>query len=468
MKMLRAKLKNFCKFEDFECSFDGQITHLVGVNGSGKSTIGLKGLLACVNGISEKSTGGTLLGERFKFIGKNGKSADVEYEFVDDETGNRFAIKNHITNSTNSITFKSLDGSEINDDWLKSFLNIALMSAKNFTQLSGRAQAIALGIDTSSFDTEIKALKEEYTLLNRELKAFGDIQEPEKCDPIDVQDLAARKRKISNELNTLYLKNKEHNKELRKQYVIYCQKAHADNEIFNKEQVEKILNRNRASDCISILKTLGYSGLELDNWFTTIPLPLDQKMSIDVLEPEYIEEMPDDSELKSIDQQIIDANCINEKAGNYKRYFEMNRAKAAKQKKIDINKDKQAEASRCRNSYIASFKFPFAGLTTGDDGSLLLNDRPLNDSYFSKGELEMIVARLHASINPVFKTRFIDDFDLLDEQNQEKLLKELVDAGFQVITAEVRATEKQQLNNVLVLKECKLITGEEEEKPALI
>ena len=84
--------------------------------------------------------------------------------------------------------------------------------------------------------------------------------------------------------------------------------------------------------------------------------------------------------------------------------------------------------------------------------------RPIREPYF-KGELEVIVAKIASSIKSEWKTRFIDDFDLLDEVKQEKLLKELIDAGYQVITAEVGTAATK--DGSIVLRECKVDDGVE-------
>jgi DNA repair exonuclease SbcCD ATPase subunit len=462
MKVAKAKLKNFAQFEDFECEFDQNITRLVGLNGAGKSTVGLKGIQACLCGISEQSGKGQLLGERFRFIGKNGKSADVEYQFEDN--GKRFTISNHITAGSNSITFKNVSGDPIDDAWLKGFLNVALMSAKNFCSLTGREQAIALGIDTGSFDKEIKALKTDFTALNRELKAFGEIAIVEPVEPVDLTELKAKKDAIREKLNTAYMENRKHNTELRLAYekaVKDEQKAEKDNEIKNAVLQAKI---NDATAAHQIIQDLGYEGKEVQTWLDGLERP-EQRGAVAIEHPQYIEELPNDKELREIDEQIMGAHSINNQAAAYQAYLKKASDREAKAKELEANKTKQAEAEAARNAYISSFDFGFAGLTTDEDGCLLLKNRPLTDSYFSKGELEMIVAKLHASRNPVFKTRFIDDFDLLDEENQEKLIKDLIEAGFQVITAEVGKVATKE--NTLVLRECAIAT-DEIEKPELI
>jgi signal recognition particle receptor subunit beta len=97
-----------------------------------------------------------------------------------------------------------------------------------------------------------------------------------------------------------------------------------------------------------------------------------------------------------------------------------------------------------------------------DDGK---GPRPIKPPYFSAGELIRIVAKIYASLNPILKTIFIDDFDVVDDPGQEKILKELLEAGFQIITMEVRKTQDRE--NVITLKECAIDTGEEK-KPDLI
>ena len=97
-------------------------------------------------------------------------------------------------------------------------------------------------------------------------------------------------------------------------------------------------------------------------------------------------------------------------------------------------------------------KMKIKRLGVDDSGNLVLNDRLIKEPYFSKGELEIMVAKLYMSVNPDLKVRFIDDFELLDEDNQAKILKQLLDAGFQVITAEVGKSPKHK--NSILLREC--------------
>lgn len=466
IKVLKAKLKNFCKFEDFECKFFDGVTRLVGMNGSGKSTIGLRGLMACINGIAESSSNGRIPGERFRFIGKSGKSADVEYEFTDEQSGSKFTIKNHITGQSNKITFKSDGQAPIGEDWLKGFLNISLMSAKEFCRIGGREQAKLLGIDTSSFDEELKKYKTEATGLNARLKAFGELDDIEPVVEIDIAEIDERRKNVAEKLNALYKENHAENDKRRKANIKELESQKKEMEQWELEQNLKQNNINVATGALNTLIEIGYNGSEVQLFIDKIPkpettMPVLKDRTVKLIEPE----IPDDSELKMIDEEKQAAFENNIKAQEYKTYLNKRVERDEVKKLIEENKGKQKECINARNDYMAGQEFGFKGLTTDDDGCLLLNNRPITDSYFSTGELELIVAKLHASQNPEFKCRFIDDFEHVDSENQEKILKELLDNGFQVIVAEVG--KKSDKDNVIVLSECK-ISEEEEGKTELL
>ena len=461
-KLLRARFKNFYKFTDFVCEFGDRVTHLVGINGSGKSTVAYKGLLACLNGISEQKGG--LIGKRFLFIGKGGKSADIEYTFKDQDNGAEFTIKRHVTSSGQDLKFQSTSGDQIDDSWLRSFLNVSLMSAKNFCALSGRDQALALGINTAPFEAQIKKLKDEYTLINRDLKNMGEIATVEPAEMVNMSEMVERKEKIRAALNTKYIENKKVNKTKRDEYNKKCDSR--------REKITAIIEANEelqgkiasAVECCQVLSGLGFNCADLVKWIEALPKPATTEIP-EIPEPEYEEEMPDDTELQLIDSEMLRATETNAKAGAYIEYKKKVELKEAKKKELADNKVNQDAVRAEAVLYIKQFKFPFAGLSVDEDGELILDGRYLNESYYSRGELEIIVAQLHASLNPDFRTRFIDDFDLIDDHNQDKILKALDEKGFQVITAEVRKTKDRE--NTLILRECSVAT-DDDERPTLL
>ena len=73
MKIKEIRAKNFAKFTDFELVLNDQVTRLIGINGSGKTTVGLTLLWAGFKGIAEKSSTNQLIGERFRFLSEDKK-----------------------------------------------------------------------------------------------------------------------------------------------------------------------------------------------------------------------------------------------------------------------------------------------------------------------------------------------------------------------------------------------------------
>lgn len=418
MKIKSLKLKNFHRFTDFEIEYDHKVTKLVGVNGSGKTTVGLTAIWACFNGISEKNSKGQLLGERFRFIGSDGKSADIELTLIDTEKDVEIKVTNHITKSSNQIRFDAPDGYNVDSDWLNNLLSVSLMSAKNFTMLNGRDQAYLLGINTDKFDDAIQEVKSEYTLLNRDLKNLGDVEEAEPIEVVSVKELVDEK-------NRRIEKNEDLANET--QWAAYY-----ENEI---ERCKHVINEHQE---------------EIQKLFQSIKNNQAQlKEREDKINTRYI------IETASIEQKIIDSEKNNRKAYLYASYKEWLSKVNKSSFKITSNREHLKKKEKERLDYIKSFDFGIGGVSVDDKGSLLLDNRPIKAPYFSKGELELIVAKLHSFKNPAFKVRFLDDFELLDEDNQKLIVDSLLDQGFQLITAEVGKTKKS--DNSILLRQCEVI-----------
>jgi uncharacterized protein YhaN/disulfide oxidoreductase YuzD len=422
MKLQSLRLKNFGSFVNFQCEFNDQVTHLVGVNGSGKTTVGLTAIWACFRGIAERNAGGQLPGERLHFIGGAGKSSDIELTLVDESRGKaQIKVKNHITAATNAISFEAPKGYAMDEGWLSGLLNVALLSAKNFCGLSGRDQALLLGIDVSDLDKQLKATKEELTGLNRDRKQIGEVVEVPPADRVSISALLQAKQEIDafNE----------------KQQVM------ADEIIDTTDLVRK--DGEEVARIEAELKAAKDRLTKHQNELAALPKPELQQST------------------EAVMASIHGAEENNRKADAYQQYLDKKAKATAKDAEIAENQAKQDKIKKERLARITSHKFPFTGLTVDDDGGLLLNGRPISQNTFSKAELELIVARLYSSLNPEFKVRFIDDFESLDEDNQKKLVEDLLADGYQIITAE--PGKKAVKPNTILLKECKVVESYETE-----
>ena len=418
MKIQSLKLKNFGKFTEFECEFDGQVTRLVGVNGSGKTTVGMTAIWAALKGIAERGSG--VIGERFRFIGANKKSADIELTLVDEKRGGaKIVVRNHLTAASNEITFSAPENYEISTEWLNGLLSVAFMSAKNFCSMSGREQAVALGIDVSDVDKHIARLKSEFTLLNRDMKGIGAVLAVQPVEKVNISDLLRQKDEI---------------------------------DAFNVAQMERAA---RITVCEKQVVALQDRRELLVEELNDVDEGIAQAKGA-------VESLSRPEELKSTDDimnAIHGTEETNRQAEAYRQYVDRKARADAKQAEIDQNRSQLEDAQKSRLERISAHSFGFDGLTVDDDGGLLLNGRPIKEPYFSRGEQEIIVARLHASVDPELKIRFLDDFETFDEDNQARVVDELLAAGFQVITAEVG--KKAEKENTILLRECRHVDGEQ-------
>lgn len=459
-----VKIHNLSNFNKFKCKFNNNSNYVYGEMGAGKSFIGINGIQMAINGIAERNN--SFWGKRIHFIGKLGASGDIEYEFKDNRDDSSFFIKNHVTKAGNSITFRKGDGTTINEEWLNNFLNIAFLSASNFCSLSGIDQAKALGIDTSTFDLNIKKYKEEITLLNREIKNIGEILEVDKINPINIDELKEKKNEIKQRMAKEYSDNVEYNKKLKYQYDLDCEEERSKVRKFNEDQVKIVHNRNDANDCLAKLVNLGYEGQEVKKWILSLPVEQNQLNYTPLNTPVYIKELADTKNLDEIDSKIEQAQDINNKAKDYQNYLIKASFKKDKLGKVIEWNNKVSEEESARVNYINQTDFGFKGLSTDENGSLIFKDRPIKKQYFSTGELEIIVAKLAMSRNPLLKVRFIDELGILSPKKQDELVSELIDMGFQVIASV--PGENVNHDNVIVLKDCALLNNEKEKGETLL
>lgn len=465
-KLNKAKFRNFCKFEDFECHFHDEVTRLVGLNGSGKSTIGLRGIIACIHGIAEKGVG--LIGKRYLFIGKSSRSADIEYEFLDKDTNDKFVVRNHLTDASNKIELESEGKAPLSIDWLKRFLGSALMSAKAFSALSGIEQARLVGVDTSEFDTQIEKLKKEASDIRSKIDFMGNLKPVEEVKPVDVDEIEVRRGYAMKAYNDGYKANRDENARRREEHAHEVDKASRAVEEFQKAQSLREAAIVNATNCLTLLEKLGYIGDEVGDFIRELPKPEEKKIEeiypltpLELIDPE----LPDDTNIKAIEAEKQAAIQNNFMVAGYQEYLKAKEKLECLKKELEDNIQNKKNIVCKRAEYISTRSFGFKGLSADEKGFLTLEGRPINESYWSKGELEIIVATIAASLNPDVKVRFVDDFDCIDSTNQEKILKRLLEMDFQVIVAEVG--DKSDKPNTILLKECKITSDDQEQQSIL-
>ena len=435
MKVSSIKLENFAKYANVDVLFDDNVTYLVGCNGSGKSTLGLNAIWFMFQGIAEKASGGNtpLIGERFRFIGPSAPTAKGEMVLFDETKGIEIKVLRKLTKSGSELSFEAPENVELNQQWLNDLFNIFLLSPKKFTELSGREQAKLLGIDTSEIDTRMKEVKSEFTLLNRDLKQYEGLKEVEKVDTVDVADLNNQKNEIikfNSEQDEITLERKNVKDSLLKDEEFLAETEKKINELLeSKDMVERRIKK----------------GNEVYN---AIIAPKDKKTT------------------EEIDKQINEASATNLKANQYNEYLKNKKAKEAKEAEIKANKSKQAEIEKERIEFIQNKKLPFKNLTVGEEAELLLDGKPIKEPYFSTGELIKLIPILLASQNQELKYVYIQDFNMLDEDNQNEIEKYLTSKGFQLVIEYV-GKEAMPEKNCILLKDNQVVSEDNDERETI-
>jgi hypothetical protein len=355
------------------------------------------------------------------------------------------------------LTFSAPIGMELNQQWLNSLFNIFLIAPKRFIDLTSKEQAVALGIVTKQWDDKISVLKEEYSVLNKEIKKLELLEVVEPVEKAPLESLQARKMEIKEQLAEQYLQNQNANKATRKAWDEAKQVIDEETRVFNTKQANLVIKFNECQNAFMILKNHGHTSADVQEFLAGLTNEIKpQKRAADSYpeEPQWIPELPDQTALDAIDEKIVAASEINAKAQLYEDYLKKLEEKASKELARLENTRKQEELYSARLEYIKAFNFPLDSLSVDDEGGLLLKEKPLKPQYFSTGELLRIVPTLICSQNPELKYIFIQEANLLDLETLEKIEEDLTSKGFQLVF-EMVGKEKIIDKNCILLRNSK-------------
>ena len=413
MKIKELTLKNFANFKEVSVSFDDNVTYLIGNNGAGKSSIGLMGIWFIFQGIAEKQSKGkdVIIGERFRFIGDFGKTASGEITLYDEKTQSEIKVIRKLTKDTSFISFIAPEGMELDQKWLDDLFNVFMINPKKFTELSSKEQALALGIDTNKFDSEIKELRGTITQNRTAIKAIDQsIQQIPLVggddnveDPTEVEKLlkdANDKNERAKEVAALHEQYQKRLKEL-------------------EDEVKVVSDRIRTLPPITPL----VDTTELTNrWKKS----LEQKGNLQSRKTR-------ETLVSQKDKLIEETTAIMEKV---------------------------EEVKANRADFIQSFKLQDKVLSINEEGELLLRGKPIKEPYFSSGELIKIIPAIFSQMDNELKFIFLQDFSLLDDENRDKIVKFLINKGYQLVI-EIVGEEPIKDKNCIILREGQVVTGDD-------
>lgn len=231
------------------------------------------------------------------------------------------------TKATEKLTFitdKGVKGSLTREIALKYFPPV--FDVDNFLAAQPKRQKEILqklvGLDFTDVDKRYEDAYLEREGKNRRAKEqeiiFTDMAMPEEVKQVSLDELMLEKAAIRNKLNVTYLDNKKKNEDARKEWERECEIERRVIEEWNSIQRARKDRSKQANEYMVGLVGLGYTGSEVLEFVQGIVDSVeDEREYAPLAEPTYIKEMPDDSELKIVDEKILTATKINQQAQAY-------------------------------------------------------------------------------------------------------------------------------------------------------
>lgn len=404
MKIKQISMKNFANFHEFTCNLSQGVNYCIGSNGSGKSTTGIISVWCCLQGIAERGTE-VLKGKRSMWVGKYGNDAEVTIILTDPD-GVEYTVNRKILENKLEIT--ASDGRKLDQKWVDSFWNQMMLSPVAFSRLSPKEQAAYMGIDTAEYDQKISELKDEAKIHRAMIKGFGEIEIPDKVEPVDVSELSREKDEIVK---------------------------------FNQEQRDKATALAAKSDEI---KRLDAHIAELQEKLQLAMVSRENRVGECAKLPQPQEMLPTDT----IDQKISEASEVNAKAIAYQQAVEKQAQKEKKEQELSENKSLQDAEVAKKVAYMQELDLPFSNLSIDDNGGLMMDGRPIQTPHFSTGELIKICTMLLMSQNKDengLRYVYLENFDLLDDTKSKELLDWMMEENIQVLCERVVSNQPEVL-----------------------
>jgi len=463
MKITQILLQNFATVNEIKIDLTDDVTYLVGENGSGKTLCGLNAIWFILEGIAK--TGKRVLhADRFRFIGKYGKSAIGQITLKDEKEGIEIYLQRKLTKSGTTFKMCASDGRDLGSDFVDKIFNIFSINPEGFAQLTPKDQATALGVDTVKIDTEKVDVYNQRRELGYAVKqtsgALTELGEVEEVESVDIQELLDKKAQLDRDNAECLSLAQGQREELYQEAIAHNT---AQNSLQRKrDECEYDINvrKNKINQLLKEIEELkgDIKGKELIlAGLPTAEVLLDTNIPM----PEIVK--TDTTELV---ETISRAQEQNRKAVAWKECEKLNKKHILA---VGQHNEKDLEYQNLekeRVEYLKSCNLPFSNITINDSGELEVDGRPFNRTYFSKGEILRAGIKMAAATNPELKYIFVPDAQSIDEASRETLFAELTEAGFQVV-AEMVGTQKREGENSILLRESRVVDNYEDKKSVL-
>jgi DNA repair ATPase RecN len=206
MKVEKLVIKNIGIIENETIEFNKPLNLFYGDVRQGKTTV-LNAVKLCFGG-----------GFPDDIIKHGEKKASVELYFDKGYISRKFRKDKHGVTKADKIEFINSDGVEEEKpvEAIKTFLNPFLLNQNHIIDMNEPSRqrffVNLFGVDTEAIDRDLRQAETEASNLRVKIKAYGDIS-TEKIEPVDVEALQQKRKKIINlfeeEYNAAYTENEK-------------------------------------------------------------------------------------------------------------------------------------------------------------------------------------------------------------------------------------------------------------------
>ena len=423
-KAAELTLVNFKGSTKLKIKFNGNVTFLIGVNGSGKTMIG--------TAFQYLFEGKTFFNNKYRrrMITDGEDKLKVIGEFTNEETGKSFKITRTLTsNDSPNLKVECDDNDSLDMKEILSMINILYLRPFEIVKMTPQEQAKLVGVDTTDYDKKIKEMKSNLTVPRSDLKRVKDklkeyVVDPMKIDKVILKDLYEERDNIRE---------------------------------FNQEQ----LNRN------SEITSQTFSMQSQNQKIKKLEEELEfEKNSLTTMEDilESLDKPEPTQSLDNVKAKIENADATNTKATTYNTWIELNEDLKTKKVRFAFKQQDVKDAEQNKIDYIKSTKVD-PSVTFDEDGGLRLTafghtEAYLNEAFFSTGQILKLSIQFclikmlkdRANNLPTIPVIFVDNAEGLDKKNLEYIDKISKEYNIQFILG-YQGDEPQDGRNCVMLSE---------------
>jgi archaellum component FlaC len=396
MKIIKLTAENVMKLTAVEIVPQDNLILITGENGAGKSSV----LDSIVMALCGKSA---IPDKPIKDGAEKGKIV-IELE--------QYRIERSFTQGNSYLKIENIDGSTVKspqkflDDLIGkiSFDPLEFMNQKPEDQAEIFLSLI--GVDVKALDAEEEALRNERTMVGRDLKKAEAFiaSHPLFADVLNVEEQSIGD--LSNQLTQVLQYNQEWDRQQEENEGL---KLHAAK------------HRRRIEEIDLEIKKLQMEAESLDVEINTMKETYREKR-------DYLEGHPK-WDISDLQEQMNNLEAVNEKIRSNRTHLEASEDIKETRDGYDLLTRQIAAVDDKRKQLLSSAPMPVPGLSF-ETGKITFNGIPL--AQCSDGEKLMISLGISMALNPTLRVLRIKDGSLLDERNRKIIYDRIKDKDFQL------------------------------------